>query len=298
MLEVTGDGGGDATPPRTAATVGGQRARHRRRPSVRILNWQAYIDPTEDGATGTLDRFKRGHRDRRSTTARTSTTTTRSTAKEFDAVPRHRQRRSPWDIVCPTNWMAARLKAWAGSSRCRSTSSPTTSTSRTAFLNLAWDPGPTYNLPWQAGITGIAYNPALTGRELTQHQRTCSTRSSRARSAMLTEMRDTRRAGDARPRATTRRRRRGRRDGRRSTRSSEANARRPDPARSPATTTCAASRTATSPPASPGPGDIAQLQYDRPTSSSCIPEEGGDELVRHDGHPQGRAERRTPRPSG
>ena len=37
--------------------------------------------------------------------------------------------------------------------------------------NQAWDYGATYHLPWQAGITGIAYNPALTGRELTQHQR-------------------------------------------------------------------------------------------------------------------------------
>lgn len=26
--------------------------------TVRILNWQAYIDPTEDGAVGTLDRFR------------------------------------------------------------------------------------------------------------------------------------------------------------------------------------------------------------------------------------------------
>ena len=25
---------------------------------VRILNWQAYIDPTEDGAVGTIDRFR------------------------------------------------------------------------------------------------------------------------------------------------------------------------------------------------------------------------------------------------
>ena len=24
---------------------------------VRVLNWQAYIDPTEDGAVGTIDRF-------------------------------------------------------------------------------------------------------------------------------------------------------------------------------------------------------------------------------------------------
>ena len=34
------------------------------------------------------------------------------------------------------------------------------------FLNQTWDYGAIYSLPWQAGITGIAYNPELTGREL------------------------------------------------------------------------------------------------------------------------------------
>lgn len=29
-----------------------------------------------------------------------------------------------------------------------------------------YDPGAVYTMPWQSGITGIAYNPALTGREL------------------------------------------------------------------------------------------------------------------------------------
>jgi spermidine/putrescine transport system substrate-binding protein len=31
----------------------------------------------------------------------------------------------------------------------------------------AYDPGATYTMPWQSGITGIAYNPALTGRPIT-----------------------------------------------------------------------------------------------------------------------------------
>jgi spermidine/putrescine transport system substrate-binding protein len=31
----------------------------------------------------------------------------------------------------------------------------------------AYDPGATYTMPWQSGITGIAYNPALTGRPVT-----------------------------------------------------------------------------------------------------------------------------------
>lgn len=34
----------------------------------------------------------------------------------------------------------------------------------------AYDPGSRFTMPWQSGITGIAYNPALTGREITSLQ--------------------------------------------------------------------------------------------------------------------------------
>ena len=47
-----------------------------------------------------------------------------------------------------------------------------------------------YSLPWQAGITGIAYNPALTGRELRSIMDLFDP-AFKGRVAMLTEMRDT-----------------------------------------------------------------------------------------------------------
>jgi spermidine/putrescine transport system substrate-binding protein len=34
------------------------------------------------------------------------------------------------------------------------------------YLNVSWDRGAKYHLPWQAGITGFAYNATVTGREL------------------------------------------------------------------------------------------------------------------------------------
>jgi spermidine/putrescine transport system substrate-binding protein len=36
-----------------------------------------------------------------------------------------------------------------------------------AFTDPAYDPGARFTMPWQSGITGIAYNPALTGRQIT-----------------------------------------------------------------------------------------------------------------------------------
>ena len=35
-----------------------------------------------------------------------------------------------------------------------------------SYTKLAWDPGAKHFMPWQAGITGIAWNPKLTGRDL------------------------------------------------------------------------------------------------------------------------------------
>jgi spermidine/putrescine transport system substrate-binding protein len=36
-----------------------------------------------------------------------------------------------------------------------------------AYKDPTYDPGNKYTVPWQSGITGIAYNPKLTGREIT-----------------------------------------------------------------------------------------------------------------------------------
>jgi spermidine/putrescine transport system substrate-binding protein len=36
-----------------------------------------------------------------------------------------------------------------------------------AFRDPPYDPGNAYSVPWQAGITGIGYNPKLTGRRIT-----------------------------------------------------------------------------------------------------------------------------------
>ncbi len=39
-----------------------------------------------------------------------------------------------------------------------------------AYSNRSWDPGNEFTIPYQSGITGIGYNPELTGREITSYQ--------------------------------------------------------------------------------------------------------------------------------
>ena len=63
VLRVTGDGGGQNAQGRArGGTLGGNGTLGAGETDVRILNWQAYIDPTEDGAIGTRRPVRRGLR--------------------------------------------------------------------------------------------------------------------------------------------------------------------------------------------------------------------------------------------
>lgn len=95
-----------------------------------------------------------------------------------------------YDIICPTNWMAARLKNLGWVEQLPLDRIPNRANLEERFLNQAWDYGSAYSLPWQAGITGMAYDPALTGRELRSIMDLFDPEFS-GRVAMLSEMRDT-----------------------------------------------------------------------------------------------------------
>ena len=184
VLALTGDGGGDA-----AGDGGGEGGGVGTGDSdVRILNWQAYIDPSEDGAVGTVDRF----------TEETGIATTYS--EDFnDNNEVYNRVLAPvlgtggvidYDIICPTNWMAARLKNLGWVEQLPLDRIPNRVNLEDRFLNQPWDYGAAFHLPWQAGITGMAYNPALTGRELRSIMDLFDPEF-RGRVAMLSEMRDT-----------------------------------------------------------------------------------------------------------
>ena len=111
-----GGGGGGAAGG--ASTLGTGDA------EVRILNWQAYIDPTEDGAVGTVDRFREA----------TGIDVTYSEDfndnnevynRELAAGARRRQRDRLRHHLPDELDGGPAQDARAGSSRCRSTGSPT-----------------------------------------------------------------------------------------------------------------------------------------------------------------------------
>ena len=60
-----------------------------------------------------------------------------------------------------------------------------------AFADPAYDPGNAYSVPWQGGITGIAYDPGKVGRRRSRRSTICGTSALAGHVGMLTEMVDT-----------------------------------------------------------------------------------------------------------
>ncbi len=71
------------------------------------------------------------------------------------------------DIVAPTYWMAARLIGLEWVQELPLDDIPNASNLVAELQNPGWDPDGRFTLPWQSGMTGIAYNISVTGRELT-----------------------------------------------------------------------------------------------------------------------------------
>lgn len=94
------------------------------------------------------------------------------------------------DIIAPTYWMVGRLVQLGWLQTLPLDDIPNSENLVDGLRNPSWDPTGEYSLPWQSGMTGIAYNISVTGRELTSIEELFNPEF-RGRVGMLTEMRDT-----------------------------------------------------------------------------------------------------------
>jgi spermidine/putrescine transport system substrate-binding protein len=149
---------------------------------LRVLNWSDYIDPE------TVDRF------------------TQATRIPVDYVEEYngneeafetlfeptlgRGRATGYDVVVPTYWAVARMLERDWLQQIPLERVPNHVNIEPAYLGMPWDRGARFHMPWQVGITGIAYNPALTGRPITRVSQLFET-SLRGRVGMVSEMRET-----------------------------------------------------------------------------------------------------------
>jgi spermidine/putrescine transport system substrate-binding protein len=94
------------------------------------------------------------------------------------------------DIIAPTGWLAGRLIGLEWVDKLPLDDIPNKANLRDDLVEPAWDPTGEYTLPWQAGIVGIAYNRAATGRDLASTADLFDP-AFRGKIGMLLEMRDT-----------------------------------------------------------------------------------------------------------
>lgn len=124
--------------------------------SVRILNWPDYMDLDLIGVIG----------DRTAMSISYSEDWADNYAG-FDRIANGLETGTPaFDIVVPTNWLAARMHGLNYLQPIPLEVVPNHVNIDPSYLTTGWDRGARFHMPWQAGITGIAYDPAQTGREI------------------------------------------------------------------------------------------------------------------------------------
>ncbi len=165
---TTGDGGGEGKGP------------------LVISNWPLYIDPSRDGVPGSVERFQRasGIAVRYSEDQNDAAAFFAKIQPELEA-----GRTLPQDLFVTTYWMAQRLIDLGWLEPLPLAEVPNRRHRNTELRTPSWDPSERFSLPWQSGITGIAYNLEATGREL-QDVDDLFDPKLRGRVGFLTEMRD------------------------------------------------------------------------------------------------------------
>jgi spermidine/putrescine transport system substrate-binding protein len=188
LLAACGDDDDGAT---TATTTPGTGTSAGTQPSgggeLFFENWPAYIDPTEDGAIGTVDRFIAA------TGIAMRYTEAFNDNNEYFATIQPVLGRGDTidpDIIAPTGWMVGRLVRLGWVDPLPLDQIPNAANLRDDLRGASWDPAGEYSLPWQTGFAGIAYNLDATGRELNSVEDLFAPEFA-GRIGMLTEMRDT-----------------------------------------------------------------------------------------------------------
>ncbi|GAB2865032.1 polyamine ABC transporter substrate-binding protein [Nocardioides pacificus] len=95
------------------------------------------------------------------------------------------------DIITMTDWMAARMVGLGWIQKLDKGNMPNvTANLRADLASPAWDKSRDYSVPWQSGLTGIAYNAKYTG-EVGSFEELMTRADLKGKVSLLTEMGDT-----------------------------------------------------------------------------------------------------------
>jgi spermidine/putrescine transport system substrate-binding protein len=96
-----------------------------------------------------------------------------------------------WDLVVMTEWVVPKLARLGYLEELDHSRIPNFEQhARNIYKDPIYDPGNRYSIPWQSGVTGIGYNPELTGRAITSNEDQFAPAFA-GRVGMFSEMRDT-----------------------------------------------------------------------------------------------------------
>jgi spermidine/putrescine transport system substrate-binding protein len=158
--EVTSPAPGDTTAP----SSGPQEPTG----PLNFANWDAYIDVEDDGVTSpTLVEFTETY----GVEVNYANAQIEDNAGFVATIRPQLQAGvdAGWDLIVLTDWMAAKIveAGWAESIDPANVPDAVANL-RDELKGISWDPTEEFHYPWQSGATGIGYNRASTGRDLTK----------------------------------------------------------------------------------------------------------------------------------
>ena len=96
-----------------------------------------------------------------------------------------------WDLIVVTDWLIAKMNRLGYLESLDHELLPNfAANAGEVYKDPSYDPGNAHSVPWQSGITGIGYNPKLTGRKITSFNDLFDP-AFKGKVGMMTEMRDT-----------------------------------------------------------------------------------------------------------
>jgi spermidine/putrescine transport system substrate-binding protein len=157
---------------------------------LNFANWDAYIDVGDDGVTSpTIVEFQ----DKYGVEVNYANAEIEDNAT-FMATIRPQLEAgvdTGWDLIVLTDWMAAKVVEAGWTEEIDQANVPDAAANlRDELKGLPWDANQDHHYPWQSGATGVGYNVASTGRDLTKVADLFDAAFS-GRVTLLSEVRDT-----------------------------------------------------------------------------------------------------------
>ena len=155
---------------------------------LNFANWIGYIDKDDSGGSPTLDQFEK-----KTGISVNYETVINDNASFFGTIrePLASGKPTEYDMMVFTDWLIAKMIRLGYLEEIDLLKVPNfVANAGEIYKDPTYDPGNKYSIPWQSGITGIAYNKSITEREITSIDELFNPEF-RGKVGMFTEMRDT-----------------------------------------------------------------------------------------------------------